>query len=179
MPNNQPNPPNAGRSEAARRPVTHRKPTPPPPIVAYEDVIAACGHPEKFGLFEDRKDKFRNDRRKKVTGRPCKACRERRRLEEEEALRVKKAEKQQRVAAAAERPGKQPAREVRERLPDGSRFEVVYDATRAQWVGTLTIGGTAFSGSASALFTLLTRLDRQYRHSLGLAATGDAGETGP
>jgi hypothetical protein len=150
--------------------------------VAYEDVIAACGHPEKFGLFEDRKDKFRNDRRKKVTDRPCRACRERRRLEEEEALRVKKAEKQQRVAAqaaaAAERPGKQPARAVQERLPDGSRFEVVYDATRAQWAGTLTIGGTVFSSSASALFTLLTRLDRQYRQSLGPAATGDAGKTG-
>ena len=151
--------------------------------MAYEDVTAACGHPEKFGLFEDRKDKFRNDRRKKVTNRPCKACRERKRLEEEEALRVKRAEKQQRVeaaaAAAAERPQKPPARDIRERLPDGSRFEMVYDATRAQWLGTLTIGATVFTGSASALFTLLTRLDRQYRHSLGPGATGHAPDTGP
>jgi hypothetical protein len=147
--------------------------------VTYEDVTAACGHPEKFGLFEDRKDKFRNDRRKKVTDRPCKACRERKRLEEEEALPVKRAEKQRRDAAAAERPRKQPARDIPEQLPDGSRFEVVYYATRAQWLGTLTIGGTAFTGSASALFTLLTRLDRQYRHSLGPEATGHARETGP
>jgi hypothetical protein len=56
---------------------------------------------------------------------------------------------------------------------------VVYGATRAQWIGTLTIAGAAFTGSASALFTLLTRLDRQYRHYLGAAATGDAAETGP
>src|SRR5262249_60400190 len=128
--------------QAPAKPITHRKSPPPPPIVAYEDVIASCGPPEKFGLFEDRLDRFRKDRRKKVTDRPCKACRERKRLEEEEALRVKRAEKQQRVeaAAAAERPQKPPARDIRERLPDGSRFEMVYDATRAQWLGTLSLG---------------------------------------
>src|SRR5256885_6676711 len=111
LPDSQPNPrkaagPNVPPSPGTRPPAVHRKPTPPPPIVAYEDVVAACGHPEKFGLFEDRKDKFRNDRRKKVTDRPCRACREIKRLEEEEALRIRQAEKQQRVAAAAleERP---------------------------------------------------------------------------
>ena len=33
-------------------------------------------------------------------------------------------------------------------LPDGSKFEVVYDAARTQWSGTLTIGDKVFTGSA-------------------------------
>src|SRR4051794_40199129 len=84
---------------AAKRPV-YRRGTPPPPIVAYEDVTASGGPPEKFGLFEDRRDKYGKARRKKVTDRPCKACRERKRLEEEAALKVRQAEKQQRAAEA-------------------------------------------------------------------------------
>ena len=91
---NRPNPKKP--SDTTKPPVVHRKSTPPPPIVAYEDVIAACGHPEKFGLFADAKDRFRRDRRKKITDRPCKACRERQRLEEEEATKVRQAERRQR-----------------------------------------------------------------------------------
>lgn len=160
MPDNQSKPP---------RPVAHRKATPPPPIVAYEDVIASCGHPEKFGLFEDRLDKFRRDRRKKVTDRPCKACRERKRLEEEEAIRMRKAEKAQRAEEAVKASRAQQAKPVvhyAERLPDGAKFEVVYDASRTQWSGTLTIGEKVFTGSAGGVFKLLNRLDRQYRESL-------------
>ncbi len=163
MPENQPKP----------RPVVHRKSTPPPPIVAYEDVIASCGHPEKFGLFEDRLDKFRRDRRKKVTDRPCRACRERKRLEDEEALRQRKAEKKQRAEEAAKARSQQQPRVVHqhERLPNGAKFEVVYDASRTQWTGTLTIGEKAFTGSAGGVFKLLNRLDRQYRDSLGQGAS--------
>jgi hypothetical protein len=146
----------------------HRRGTPPPPIVAYEDVVAACGHPEKFGLFEDRKDRYRNDRRKKVTDRPCRACRERKRQEEEVAIEARKAERQQRAAAEAARGGQSRKRSgpPQARLPDGSKFEVVYSAERTQWAGTLTIGEQVFTGSAGALFTLLNRLDRQYRDTL-------------
>jgi hypothetical protein len=145
----------------------HRRSTPPPPIVAYEDVVASCGHPEKFGLFEDRLDKFRRDRRKKVTDRPCKACREKKRLEEEEALKTRRAEKQQRAAEAAKsQPKKRPPSDSTARLPNGAKFEVVYDATKVQWSGTLTIGDKVFTGSASGVFTLLNRLDRQYRATL-------------
>src|ERR1700722_9379386 len=61
---------------------------PPPPIVAYEDVTASCGHTEKFGLFADKQDRFRNDRRKKVLERPCKACREAKQREEQEAAQA-------------------------------------------------------------------------------------------
>jgi hypothetical protein len=165
-------PPSQGTPPPAKAPappIVHRRPTPPPPIVAYEDVIASCGHPEKFGLFEDRKDKFRKDRRKKVTDRPCKACRETKRLEEEEATKLRHAEKQQRAeeAAKAVRPPKEkPAGDDAARLPDGAKFEVVYDASRTQWTGTLTIGEKVFTGSAGGVFKLLNRLDRQYRQSI-------------
>jgi len=145
------------------KPVVHRRGTPPPPIVAYEDVIASCGHPEKFGLFEDRLDKFRKDRRKKVTDRPCKACRERKRLEEEEATKLRQADKRQQALVATK---KKPACGGMARLPDGAKFEVVYVASRTQWTGTLTIGEKVFTGSAGGVFKLLNRLDRQYRQSL-------------
>jgi hypothetical protein len=150
-----------------RKSAVHRHGTPPPPIVAYEDVMAACGHAEKFGLFEDRKDRFRKDRRKKVTDRPCKACRERKRLEEEEATRVRKAQKQDRAGKAVMKQSqKKPAVGNRGRLPDGSRFEAVYNAPQTQWVGMLTVGEAVFKGSAGGVFKLLNRLDEQYRKSL-------------
>ena len=155
-------------AQTPAKPVVHRRLTPPPPIVAYEDVIASCGHHEKFGLFEDRLDKFRKGRRKKVTDRPCKACRERKRLEVEEAIKVRKMEKKQRVEAFKAEQSQQgnPPSHYPERLPDGAKFEVVYDATRTQWTGTLTIGENVFTGSAGGVFKLLNRLDRQYRESL-------------
>lgn len=155
-------PPIPGTAPLSAKTVVHRRGTPPPPIVAYEDVFASCGHPEKFGLFEDRLDKFRKDRRKKVTDRPCKACRERKRLEDEAATKLRQAEKQQRAEAGT----KKPAGEGKERLPDGAKFEVVYVAARTQWTGTLTIGGEVFTGSAGGVYKLLNRLDRQYRQSL-------------
>lgn len=146
-----------------RKPVIHRRESPPPPVVRYEDVIAACGHPEKFGLFEDRLDRFRHDRRKKLTDRPCRACRERKRLEEEAAAKVRKAEKQERQAV----PTQPKMKTVRaERLPDGAKVEATYDAGRTQWRGTLTVGDKTFTGSASGLFKLLQRLDEQYWQTL-------------
>jgi len=174
LPNDQSRPPKAsGSGIPPRRPApahTGRKDTPPPPIVAYEDIVASCGHPEKFGLFEDRLDKFRRDRRKKAAGRPCKACRERRQQEEDEAAKVRRAEKQKRAQeaamAAASAPKKKPTPDNAGRLPDGSKFDVVYDASKTHWTGTLTIGEKVFTGSASGLFTLLNRLDQQYRQTL-------------
>lgn len=186
LPNNRPSPrktagsgvtPNSGTTPPApKRPTTHRDP-PPPPIVAYEDVIAACGHPEKFGLFEDHKDKFRKDRRKKVTDRPCKACRERKRLEEEAATKARRAEKQQRAAERAQAGPSQKGNHM-ERLPDGAKFEVVYDAGATQWSGTLTIGEQVFTDSAGGVFKLLHRLDQQYRASQPPAPPQNPGEPG-
>jgi hypothetical protein len=52
-------------------------------------------------------------------------------------------------------------------LPDGSRFDVAYDATAQAWSGTLTVptAGT-FTASVGAVFKLLSKLDAQYRASL-------------
>lgn len=49
------------------------------------------------------------------------------------------------------------------RLPDGAVAVVVYDAKTETWTGTLTIGDQEFRATRSALFTLLSVLDGQYR----------------
>src|SRR5258708_35488429 len=99
---------------------------PPPPVVAYEDVKASCGHMEKFGLFADRQDRFRNDRRKKVAERPCKACREQKQREEQEAAKARQAQKQQRAEEAGKLPNNR-AVARHERVPDGQKVEAGSD----------------------------------------------------
>jgi hypothetical protein len=129
-----------------------------PPVVAYEDVTAACGHVEKFGLFEDKKDKHRDARRQKCRDRPCTACRQARQQQEQEAAARRR--------AAKARTNKQ----LLGRLPDGSRFEVVYDAGTESWSGTLTVvvhgEPTVFTGQHTGVFRLLQALDQQYRDTL-------------
>jgi hypothetical protein len=137
-------------------------------------VVARCGHVEKFGLLPDGKDRFREDRRKKAMGRDCKACRERKQREEQEAARLRREEREKSKAVDAQRqpgPGRVPRLQTG-RLPDGSQFAVRYDAAKERWSGSLTVptpGGepATFTGSGSALFPLLTSLDRQYRATLG------------
>jgi len=96
----------------------------------------------------------------------------RKQLEQEEPAKAKKAEEQpaeQQPAGEAAKATRAPTSHVfskQDHLPDGSKFAVVYDASKTQWTGTLTIGGSVFTGSASAVFTLLKHLDRQYRESL-------------
>ena len=158
----------------ADRPPRRRPEKPFIPFVRYEDVVARCGHVEKFGILPDNKDRFREDRRRKAMGRDCKACRVRKQEQQQEAAESRRAEKEKRKMEQAQRPAasdKAP-RQVRGRLPNGSRFEVAYDAAREQWSGTLTIprpGGepAVFAGSGSGLFPLLSSLDRQYRATLG------------
>ncbi len=164
----------AGRAEGAATPSPRRRPGDKPfvPFARFEDVVVRCGHVEKFGLLPDGMDRFREGRRKKATSRDCKACRERRQREQQEAAERRRAEKEQRKRQEGEqppRPGKAPRAG---RLPDGSRFEVQYDAAKGQWSGTLTVpnaGGASavFTGARSALFQLLASLDEQYRASLG------------
>ncbi len=54
-----------------------------------------------------------------------------------------------------------------ERLPDGSVFQVRYDAVAVMWSGALIIktetGEEVFESDASGVFKLLSRLDGQYR----------------
>jgi hypothetical protein len=175
-----------GSDEAARRaaakpaadgtamPSRRRRPGDKPfiPFARFEDVIVRCGHVEKFGLLPDGKDKFREGRRQKAISRDCKVCRERKQREQEEAARLRRSEKEQRKLLAAQQPPRQAPLPQGGRLPDGSRFEVLYDAAKEQWSGSLTVPATegaptTFTGSGSALFPLLTSLDKQYRATLG------------
>src|SRR5262249_17453998 len=122
---------------AARQP--GQKP-PPPPVVAYEDVVVACGHVEKFGLFEDKKDKFRAGRRQKLMGRLCKTCRAQREKEVQEAAEKRRAERAKNQAGQGPKARKGPKRQTG-RLPDRSRFAVQFDAAAEAWSGTLTVPG--------------------------------------
>jgi len=168
-------------SRQAASPGADRPATPPPrrrpekpfiPFVRFEDVVARCGHVEPFGILPDNKDRFREDRRKKAMGRDCKACRARKQQQEQEAADLRRAQREKRKVDEEQTPrqGKAP-RPQPGRLPDGSRFEVSYDAAKERWSGMLTVptpGGApaTFSGSGSGLFPLLTSLDKQYRATL-------------
>ena len=171
----RPSPGQGGRP--ARPPASPRQRSdgrPLPPFVRYEDVTAACGHAVQFGLCEDRLDKYRAARRQKVTERPCPACREQRQREEQEAAARRRAER----GAAQPGPGrKRPAQAPPGRLPDGSCFEVRYDAAAESWSGTLTVGSDRFTATAGGVFRLLTLLDRQYR--AGLPEKGAGSEPMP
>ncbi len=154
----------ASAGGARRRPGDNK---PFVPFERFEDVKARCGHVVQFGLLPEGKDRFREGRRKKATSRDCKACREKKQQAQLEDAERRQAEKEQRKLQAGERP----ARPAKTRLPDGSRFEVQYDAASAVWNGTLSIptpGGTAttFTESRSSLFKLLASLDDQYRATL-------------
>jgi hypothetical protein len=162
----------APRSPAAGAtpPASRRRPDQPfVPFVGFESLVVRCGHTEEFGLLPEGKDRFREDRRQKAIGRDCRACREKKRLEQEEASQRRRAEKERRriqQAAQVKSPGPEGGR-----LPDGSRFDVSYDAEKQRWSGTLTVPSpdgepATYCGSGSALFPLLTGLDAQYRASL-------------
>jgi hypothetical protein len=69
--------------------------------------------------------------------------------------------------ARCARKKKPPRRPTVERLPDNSRFDVLYDAATLTWTGTLTIGEKVFEAQAGAVFRLLGVLDKMYRDSLG------------
>jgi hypothetical protein len=121
-----------------------------PPVVVWEEVTAACGHVERFGLFEDKKDRFRDARRQKITDRPCKACRAARQqaLEAEQARRPVERFQRHRLKG---------------RLPDGAVFHVRYAAATETWSGTLTVGEQVLTGTASGVMRLLSQLDDVWR----------------
>jgi hypothetical protein len=158
------------KPEAASRP--RRRPGDRPfiPFARFEDVVVRCGHVEKFGLMPDNKDRFREARRQKALSRDCKACREKKHQAQLEDHERRKAEKEQRKAQQGVRPLR--PEQAKTRLPDGSRFEVHYDAAKAQWTGTLSVPASGqvpaatFTGSRSSLFKLLAVLDDQYRATL-------------
>jgi hypothetical protein len=114
-------------------------------------ITYGCGH--KIGV-------------RYLQGGTCPACAERRRKERGPGRDARKLAQEQR-------------REDAGRLPDGSRFEAVYDAGMKSWTGTLTFvgpGGEAVSliDTAGGVMKLLRALDRQYRGWEG-ARTVEAG----
>jgi len=141
-----------------------------PPVVGVEQVTVRCGHVVPFELFDLKKDKFRNDRRKKLTDRDCSDCRikaqEARQAADQEAARKRRLDKPKKEKPPANPSG---------RLPDGSRFDITWDAAKEQWSGTLAVPGLAsFTAAASGVFKLLQVLDGLYRAALAEEPDGDA-----
>ena len=68
---------------------------------------------------------------------------------------------------AAQQPPPPPAppRERRgpPRLPDGSAFAMHWSERADRWIGRLTVNGVEFAAEAPTVFTLCSRLDRQFR----------------
>jgi hypothetical protein len=151
-----------------------------PPVVSTEQVLCSCGHAAAFELFADKVDKFRAGRRKKLTDRPCPACRQKAHLERMANDQAAIAERAKLRPPQPSRPGKN--RLPIGRLPDGAAFAVAYDGKAERWRGTLTIpaadgrGAQTFTSEASAVFRLLTKLDEQYRQQ---AAVGLASDPAP
>lgn len=128
------------------------KPKPRPPTIGTEPLVVKCGHTIVFDLYA--KDAFRDQRRAKAVQRDCPACRQ---------ARVKV----DAVAGAARRAKKATfAKMLKPRLPEGARFVAIYDATKVQWTGSLTVESMTFERSAPSLNKLLHRLDDIYRASL-------------
>lgn len=136
--------------------------TPPkrgtPTVTATEMVEAKCGHLVEFQLFEDKKDKYRDQRRKKMTDRDCPACRQ-----ERERLRQEEAQKRRAEDSVSTRAWKMP----KGRLPHGSHFDATYDGEAQAWTGTLTIPADpsplVFSYTKGGVFRLMSTLDTMYR----------------
>lgn len=89
----------------------------------------------------------------------CGPCRDKVRQEKAACKREKRDAKYQAKRIAAQN--------YAERLPDGARFDVTYDAATQTWSGTLVIGALTLTASKSGVFKLLQELDRQYREAQG------------
>ncbi len=154
-----------GRQEgAAPQPTTQEQTQPPakgkPPVARVEQVAAKCGHPVPFDVYPDGKDKFREQRRQHVAGRDCPECRQQ--AHEARTVAEQAAARERRAGRA-----KQEA-QVKDRLPHGARFDVIYDAQAERWTGTLTVPTAGaepavFTASAGGVFRLLRELDRVFR----------------
>jgi hypothetical protein len=150
-----------------------------PPVIGVEQVTVRCGHTVPFELFDLKKDKFRNDRRKKLTDRDCSACRikaqEARQAAEREEARKRRQEKPKRDGPPAKPKKWRPQPNPSGRLPDGSRFDVAWNAAKEQWAGSLAVPGSAsFTAAATGVFKLLQILDGLYRAALTEEPDGGA-----
>jgi hypothetical protein len=112
-------------------------------------ITYGCGH--KIGV-------------RYLQGGTCPACVKRRRRERGPGREGRRLQKEQR-------------REDAGRLPDGSRFEAVYDAGTKSWTGTLAFAGpggepVTLIDTAGGVMKLLRALDGQYRGRENARAEG-------
>lgn len=141
-----------------------------PPVVRVEKVKCSCGHLQDFEVFGGKQDKFREERRKKATGKPCKECVQK--AHHDKTTKEQDEAKKRRIAKYGPT-GKRPQR-VRPdpgRLPNGATFFVKYDHDSSSWTGTLGVTMPDgkfgnFDGTASGVFKLLSTLDTKYRVAL-------------
>jgi hypothetical protein len=109
-----------------------------PPVVGVEQVTVKCGHVVPFELFDLGKDKFRKDRRKKLTDRDCTACR----VKAQEVKQAAEMEEARKRRLENPKPKKEWSRPRPEgRLPDGSRFDVMFDAAKGGMVRVADCAG--------------------------------------
>jgi hypothetical protein len=153
---------------------------PVPPFTSYETVKAICGHDVQFGLWPDKQDKFRKERRLKLTEKKCPECRAADNKVREAEEQKRREEKAARIAANPPVPQNPPGTKKKwrnsnkarlyARLPHKSEFHVSYDAEKVLWSGRLSIPCgdlvLSFEASNSSVFWLLSQLDDLYRKSL-------------
>ena len=116
------------------------KPQPPKPAALppkkKQSVVYDCGHVGVVGQL----------------GR-CRKCA----LAADSKFRIKRRERMNAKAMGA----------ADNRLPHGAAFSVTYDAQEVRWSGTLAVpGATPIFAEASAVFTLLGKLDKMFRETL-------------
>jgi hypothetical protein len=135
-----------------------------PPVVAVVQVQALCGHTVMFEHFADKADKFRAERRKKLTDKACGSCRQAANAEREAAERAARG-----VTAKPKKPkGEKWHDGDHQRLPDAAHFTIdPYCAATKTWTGSLDVPGFERFGplTMSGIFRLLKALDAQYRYA--------------
>lgn len=89
--------------------------------------------------------------------------------------------RKRRKRTAGELKREQQAHDSAQRLPDGSRFNMVYHGATQTWSGELTVVDFAapgtplvIAGTAGGLFRLCQSLDRQFRETLAKSASSEA-----
>jgi hypothetical protein len=138
---------------------------PAPPFVSTIKIKASCGHEIDFGLWEDKKDKYRDARRKKAESKACPQCRAAAAIQHN-AAQAAKAD-----AANPKRKHKNVnPRYLPTRLPIGSTFHATYVEDK-KWKGTLTVPVKGVAGTdavvleafETSVFRLMSYLDDKYR----------------
>lgn len=148
-------------------PRLHQARKSPPPVVCSTVIKVRCGHTVPFELYEERLDKHRETRRKKLTERDCPECRKTAQAAKE------KADQEARQERLKNDPPKDQGWRKLARLPDLSHFNATYHSGEETWKGTLEIDlmppgcdtpqHLKFYDEAPGVFKMLSKLDAKWR----------------